>query len=232
MLRQHIVIEICSYIFPSKLPSCWMFVENDQRYWWALYGMYYDEYDARKTHHAPIWRALFEREQGLEELLEWQPIKKMNICKKKLHKLKLLNLEYNNLTCLPDSIGFLVNLKQLDLSENKLTYLPDSIGNLVNLQRLDLSYNNLTCLPDSIGNLVNLQGLFLGENELTCLPDSIGNLVNLQKLILGDNKLTCLPDSIGNLINLQQIYLYSNKLTNLPDILKDKLENNGTTIIM
>jgi hypothetical protein len=76
---------------------------------------------------------------------------------------------------------------KLDLYGNQLTCLPDSIGNLVNLQGLYLYSNQLTCLPDSIGNLVNLQKLYLTNNRLTNLPDSIGNLVNLQELWLYQN---------------------------------------------
>jgi Leucine-rich repeat (LRR) protein len=129
-----------------------------------------------------------------------------------------LNLNDNQLTTLPDSIGNLTNLEKLILDNNQLTTLPNSIGNLTNLETLFLDNNQLTTtLPDSIENLTNLEDLYLDNNQLTILPDSIGNLTNLETLDLKHNQLTILPDSIGNLTNLEFLYLNHNQLTILPD---------------
>ncbi|MEG2643416.1 MAG: leucine-rich repeat domain-containing protein, partial [Eubacterium sp.] len=131
--------------------------------------------------------------------------------------LESLDLNGNQLTSLPDSIGNLEQLEMLDLSENQLTSLPESIGNLVNLQILGLISNQLTSLPESIENLVNLEWLYLSRNQLTSLPESIGKLTSLKILVLGSNQLTSLPDSIGNLEKLQELQLWNNQLISLPD---------------
>jgi Leucine-rich repeat (LRR) protein len=56
---------------------------------------------------------------------------------------------------------FDISLKKLDLEDNDLNCLPESIGNLVNLEELNLNVNDLNCLPESFGNLVNLKKLYL-----------------------------------------------------------------------
>ena len=84
----------------------------------------------------------------------------------------------------------LATLQTLDLSWNQLTDLPESIGQLTQLQKLDLSYNQLTSLPDSISKLTQLQTLDLSYNRLTDLPDSISKLTQLQTLNLSGNNIT------------------------------------------
>ena len=58
-------------------------------------------------------------------------------------------------------------LKKLDLRYNELKELPESIGELVNLQKLDLGYNKLKKLPESIKNLKKLKLLKLERNKLS-----------------------------------------------------------------
>ena len=48
----------------------------------------------------------------------------------KLKNLTKLNISYNNITELPESIGNLTNLTDLNIGSNKLTKLPNWIGNL------------------------------------------------------------------------------------------------------
>ena len=65
------------------------------------------------------------------------------------------------------TIGDLTNLTSLDLMYNQLTNLPNSIGHLTRLTQLDLIYNQLTSLPETIGNLTNLTELHLSENPIS-----------------------------------------------------------------
>ena len=131
--------------------------------------------------------------------------------KSKKAQITELDLSRMGLTQIPDDIfdGF-TNLEKLNLGYNQLIELPESIGNLTNLEELGLDKNQLTELPESIGNLTNLKWLWLPENQLTELPQSIGNLTNLTQLVVSFNELTELPEAIGNLTNLEILWLDNN----------------------
>ena len=145
----------------------------------------------------------------VEEILKY--VTKKNITVQKL------DLRFNELTTLPDSIGQLQFLEWLDLENNHLTTLPDSIGELQRLELLFLNSNHITTLPDSIGQLQRLVRLYVEHNHLTTLPDSIGQLQFLEWLELRFNELTTLPDSIGQLQDLKGLGLAHNHLTTLPE---------------
>ena len=130
-------------------------------------------------------------------------------------RLEKLNLEYNQLSFLPNSIGHLVRLQELSLDHNRLASLPKSLKNLFNLQWLYLNSNQLTRLPQSFGLLSHLQELNLEDNRFTSLPESFGNLSKLRRLDLNNNQLSSLPESFGNLSNLQRLDLRSNQLVSL-----------------
>ena len=140
----------------------------------------------------------------VEEILKY--VTKKNIT------VQMLDLRFNKLTTLPDSIVQLQGLEWLDLGDNHLTTLPDSIGKLQSLKHLHLSYNHLRTLPDSIGQLQRLKVLYLGHNLLITLPESIGKLQSLIHLDLRFNELTALPESIGDLQSLEDLYLTKNYL--------------------
>ena len=123
-----------------------------------------------------------------------------------------MDLNFNQLTHLPESIGNLSRLVGMDLNFNQLTHLPESIGNLSPLTKLVVNFNQLTHLPESIGNLSRLSKLAISHNQLTNLPESIGNLSSLIGLYLDDNQLTNLPESIVNLSSSIRIYLEKNPL--------------------
>ena len=103
--------------------------------------------------------------------------------------LEYLDLSYNKLISLSESICEFKALKFLYLSENQLTYLPDCIHNLKSLELIELRDNRLNSLPDSIGKLKNLVSLLIDGNPLKNLPESIGSLKSLEFLTLFDTKL-------------------------------------------
>ena len=69
-----------------------------------------------------------------------------------------------NLTEFPKDIS--LETKILHLENNKLTSLPESISNLTNLEILYLDNNPITNIPESITNLTNLHVLSLVNTEI------------------------------------------------------------------
>ena len=125
-------------------------------------------------------------------------------------------LPYESIDVIPDEIGLLTKLRVLQLNNNNLTSIPESIGNLTELRDLSLHCNNLTSLPDSIKNLKKLRNLYVYGNKLKTIPNGICELTNLSALSLANNELESLPEDIGNLNNLRWIILHRNKLNRLP----------------
>ncbi len=158
--------------------------------------------------------------KGLKELeldLSYNRLETLPESVVNLTNLTRLDLSYNRLETLPESVVNLTNLTRLNLSSNQLKTLPESVGNLTNLTRLNLSSNQLETLPESVGNLTNLTGLDLSYNRLKTLPESVVNLTNLTGLYLISNQLKTLPESVVNLTNLTGLYLISNQLKTLPE---------------
>ncbi|CAF3761678.1 unnamed protein product [Adineta steineri] len=125
----------------------------------------------------------------------------------KLSRLTKLLLFNNHLGDLSTSLVFskLSNLRILNLNNNFITQLPNDIGCLVNLEILTIEHNQLIELPREIGLCIRLIELHLGFNSLTKLPLEIGYLINLTKLIIHRNNLLEIPESITNLKNSLKI---------------------------
>ncbi|KAM4091643.1 hypothetical protein ACJW30_09G151900 [Castanea mollissima] len=75
-----------------------------------------------------------------------------------------------------------LSLKLMTLDGNEITSLPDEMGQLVRLERLSISGNLLTCLPETFGSLRNLLLLNVSNNKLKSLPESIGSCFSLEEL--------------------------------------------------
>lgn len=134
-----------------------------------------------------------------------------------LTKLKSINLSNNQLTIVPESLGRLTQLHSINLSSNRLTVIPQWLTYLTQLQSLDFSNNRLTSLPKSLGLLMQLQSLDLSSNRLISLPKRLDLLTQLQSLDLSNNRLTALPKWLGQLTQLQSLDLSNNMLMALPE---------------
>lgn len=116
----------------------------------------------------------------------------------KLKSLRKLELHFNNLIGLPDSVGHMKALQHLDLRNNRLCSLPTTIGLLTHLEFLDVSrnFNNLCSLPDSLGDLSALTVLDLSFNQIRELPASLGQVRSLERLLLEQNPLVVPPKRV------------------------------------
>ena len=90
------------------------------------------------------------------------------------------------LVSLPDELGLhCASLRVLSVQNNELTTLPESILKLTNLTELNLVKNKLVSLPDRIGLLCNLRRIELANNLIERLPITFGalNQVRIPSLI-------------------------------------------------
>ncbi len=151
--------------------------------------------------------------------------------------LRILDLSYNSLKQLPESIDELKQLRILKLVENKLTQIPDSICDLVWLEYLDISRNELTYIPENIGNLTRLTVLHLHRNRLTRLPESIYNLSHIEELYVYANHLPdplsisdCMTEWLESLFDFDQMVIWYK--TDVPYLLgydSSELESESDT---
>jgi len=118
---------------------------------------------------------------------------------------------------IPDEIDSFPKLKYLDLSWNKIKDIPNSIFNLKNLEELNLKYNEITSISDKLENLENLKKIYFHWNYLEKIPDSIFKLKKLEEIYLGQNKITSLPDKFEEIYYLKKLDLSYNKIDSLPN---------------
>ncbi|KAL2941009.1 putative disease resistance protein RGA4 [Bienertia sinuspersici] len=160
--------------------------------------------------------------------------------KKYLLYLRVLIVEDNWITKLPNSIGRMMHLRYLKIEYKAFISQIDSIRKAENLLTLfdlkdcndfislvdpSLTHRDLEYLPDSITRLENLQTLNLEHyNALRELPSDLTNLVNLRHLLLPSNssEWTDLPSGFGNLTSLQELNWFivgkSNGIDSLPSL--------------
>lgn len=139
-----------------------------------------------------------------------------------LRNLNNLRIDHNKLessaiSLLPDS------LISLDLSFNSLVCIPDSLSRLKSVSDINLSNNQIVFLT-GIGSMIALISLNLDNNEITEIPDESSQLVSLKTLSLKNNNITAkrllndsqsIPSSLFTLTELQSLNLEGNvQLTN------------------
>lgn len=137
-----------------------------------------------------------------------------------LFELRVLNLSYNQIDYLPNSVANLRKLERLDLSNNLLRDIPSTICDLTELKVLQLNSNSISRLPDCIGKLTKLSQIEINSNKMESLPDSIGLLKDLEALDLSFNALKDLPGSFSNLKELRFLDLSYNQLFEIPSELR------------
>lgn len=134
-----------------------------------------------------------------------------------LSVLEELDLEYNELTSLPESIGNLRSLRVLRASNNRLETIPDTISALSeSLAEISLAHNHFVEPPSGFSSLQQLTRLDLAYNRLTRL-DSV-DFTLLQQLIslrCSMNQLSELPPSLAK-TPLQELGIAGNRFTSLP----------------
>lgn len=145
--------------------------------------------------------------------------------------LKTLLLRLNNLTKLPDNIGYFSALQTIDIY-NPITEIPNSFINLQQLEKLKFKGAELIVFPEQVFALSKLKSLIISQfdtkNKIKTLPDNFDKLPLLEELSLRNAALTEVPASIGRLQHLENVYFNANNLTKLPQALA---ENSHLTYV-
>ncbi|CAM0876811.1 unnamed protein product [Alopecurus aequalis] len=133
-----------------------------------------------------------------------------------LSSLRLIDLGYNQLNAIPESISMMENLVLLDISNNDISGpLPTQIGMLSSLERLFLERNKISgSIPSNIGNLRRLEYIDLSDNQLSStLPASLFQLHQLIQLNFSYNTIVgALPADVSGPIHIDLIDISSNFL--------------------
>lgn len=144
-----------------------------------------------------------------------------------LKKLELLNLSSNFLSS--NWINFmtfkgLFNLRLLDLSYNKLTSLENSIfSDLTSLEMLDLKNNLIESVSmDTFANLTYLTSLVLSHNFIKNVNFSLNSLSNLNVLSLDFNEIYSVEKHlVANSHKLVDLHLNNNKFFRVPSFVEN-----------
>ncbi|KAL2766952.1 leucine-rich repeat-containing protein 69 isoform 1 [Daubentonia madagascariensis] len=161
-------------------------------------------------------------EEVPEEMKYLTSLKKLHLFGNRIHRfasgacdglqnLILLNLNNNQLTCLPQEVSRLKCLMYLSVNHNQLASIPRELCFLENLSELQLNYNKLICIPEEIGSLKNLQKLFLVRNNIGTLPEGLCELKKLRILDIAANIIQIFPSGFQNL-KLREFYCEGNPL--------------------
>lgn len=123
--------------------------------------------------------------------------------------LDYLNLDYNAISEIPESVGKLTNLKWLRLNKNKIKELPASLSSLKDLRRIYLKHNSLVAVPEVIKEWTALEDVSLDGNAITSIPDWLVTMPNLRAVSLNDTQISKLPDDLSPWKNLDMLSLGS-----------------------
>lgn len=130
--------------------------------------------------------------------------------------LRVVSLETNALTAIPEVLFHLPQLRELSLAGNFLRELPAPLFGMKQLEKLNISDNQIGALPEDIGKLKVLRRLKTGNNPLYKLPLQLFRCQKLEELSLTGNRLTKIPGAIGQLPLLENLDLSNNELATLP----------------
>ncbi|TSM44108.1 Nischarin [Bagarius yarrelli] len=131
--------------------------------------------------------------------------------------LTTLDMSYNNISAIDESVKLIPAVEFLDLGHNSLS-LVENLQYLYNLVHLDLSYNQLTVLEGVHTKLGNIKTLNLAGNQLETLS-GLSKLYSLVNLDLSSNRLAQLEEikQIGMLPCLEKLSLANNPMCIIPD---------------
>lgn len=112
----------------------------------------------------------------------------------RMESLKRIDLKETHLFNIPDYLfNGMPNIEMVNLDRNDLSRLPVSLGKLKNLRHLSVADNSISALPYDLIDLQSLHTLDLHSNNLKILSTVIWSLRSLKVLNISSNLLEQLP---------------------------------------
>jgi len=127
-----------------------------------------------------------------------------------------LDLSFNEIKHLDDSVRPLTHLRELYLVANRLKRI-EGITSLTRLRLLELGSNALRSIDGEQLRAVSgtLEELWLGRNKITAV-EGLDSLTKLKKLSIQSNRLTAIGEGLANCTQLRELYLSHNGLSGAP----------------
>eukprot|EP00002_Diphylleia_rotans_P031358 TRINITY_DN6510_c0_g2_i2.p1 TRINITY_DN6510_c0_g2~~TRINITY_DN6510_c0_g2_i2.p1 ORF type:complete len:833 (-),score=142.85 TRINITY_DN6510_c0_g2_i2:598-3096(-) len=131
--------------------------------------------------------------------------------------LRILNLDGNRLTNLPENVSMLTSLESISIHNNKLKELPSNLFvGMIHLTNLGIHNNCLTSLPESLSCCESLSRFDAKQNFLAEAPIGLSNLSQIQRIDLDVNMIDAFPISYLAIPSLERLSLNRNNITCLP----------------
>ncbi|KAJ3983948.1 L domain-like protein [Lentinula detonsa] len=172
----------------------------------------------RQNHISVLDPDVFQLLTKLEELdLYDNKIKDPGHALNHLSNLSVLDLSFNLLRSIPESISLLTSLKTIYFVQNRISKIT-CLDNLTSLRSLELGGNRIRKI-ENLDALVNLEELWLGKNKITKL-ENISKLQNMKILSIQSNRITVI-EGLEELTNLEELYLSHNGVKKLEGLDKN-----------
>ena len=113
---------------------------------------------------------------------------------------------------LPRNEVSLLTITELEICSDQITELPESIGYLHNLTHLALNCKALERLPESIGQLSQLERLTITSDEVKQLPESFARLISLSSLNIPTHLSNQLPTTLMDKYHNENETLYIERM--------------------
>jgi hypothetical protein len=158
----------------------------------------------------------------VQEFAVWKRIRVLNLDRNELHnlpvelcvldELEVLSVEHNMLTTVTPTLMQLSRLQVLAVGNNRIQSLPQSLKKLIQLEELLFETNCLTVVPTMLPSLISLTDLRFDNNRVASLPPELANLQMLQILSFQNNVVDSIPPSFTSLHRLAYLRCGSNKI--------------------
>ncbi|KAK3755618.1 hypothetical protein QZH41_017618 [Actinostola sp. cb2023] len=126
-----------------------------------------------------------------------------------------LNVGFNKLQSLEDSVSCFAKLQFLDLRNNQLSDLPSGLTGLVSLTEITLSYNRFNNLPSVLYSVPSIRIILACGNQIQSIDvNGLLRLPVLDTLDLQNNSISQVPPELGNVTTLRSLQLGGNSFRN------------------